>query len=129
MAICAKFIGCRLTKIFMEIKPEISFEDFAKIDLRVGTIISADQIDESEKLVKLIVDLGSDTKRQILAGIKKFYPVEDLVGRQIVIVANLAARQMMSYQSEGMLLAANDELGQPVILQVEKSVPNGSSIK
>lgn len=113
----------------MEIKPEISFEDFAKIDLRVGTIISADQIDESEKLVKLIVDLGSDTKRQILAGIKKFYPVEDLVGRQIVIVANLAARQMMSYQSEGMLLAANDELGQPVILQVEKSVPNGSSIK
>jgi len=113
----------------MEIKPEISFEEFAKIDLRVGTIVSADQIDESEKLVKLVVDLGNENRKQILAGVKQFYPVEDLVGKQIVVVANLAPRKMMGLESQGMLLAANDELGQPVILEPEKSVPNGATIK
>ncbi len=112
----------------MSIKPQVDFEDFAKLDIRVGTIISADQIDESEKLVKLIIDLG-EGKRQILAGIKKFYKIEDLVNRQIVIVANLKSRKLMGFESEGMLLAAGDKEGNPVVLIPEKSVPDGANVK
>ncbi len=112
----------------MPIKPQISFVDFSKIDLRVGTIISADQIEASDKLVKLVVDLG-DEKRQILAGIKRFYPIEDLVNRQIVVVANLEPRNMMGFESQGMLLAANDKDGNPVILVPEKAVLDGANIK
>ncbi len=112
----------------MEIKPIISFEDFAKIDLRVGTIISADELEESNKLIKLIVDIGIE-KRQIIAGVKKFYGVEDLVGKQVVIVANLAPKSLAGFESQGMLLAANNVEGGPVILLPEKAVTDGSIIK
>lgn len=110
------------------IKPIISFDDFAKVDLRVGTIISADDLEESNKLLKLVVDIGIE-KRQIIAGVKKFYNVEDLVGRQIVIVANLEPKSLAGYESQGMLLAANNEEGGPVVLLPEKPVADGAIIK
>lgn len=112
----------------MEIKPTISFDDFAKADLRVGTIISADDLEDSNKLIKLIVDIGIE-KRQIIAGIKKHYKVEDLVGKQVVVIVNLEPKSLAGYESQGMLLAtSNDESG-PIILLPEKPIADGSIIR
>ncbi len=110
------------------IKPVISYEDFDKIDLRVGTIISADELENSNKLIKLVVDIGIE-KRQIIAGMKKYYKVEDLAGRQVVIVANLAAKSLGGFESQGMLLAASTETDSPVVLMPEKTVTDGANIK
>lgn len=107
----------------------IKYEDFAKVDLRVGKVISATQIEESEKLIKLSVDLGEENPRQILAGIKKFYEAEDLIGKNIIVVANLEPRSLMGYESHGMLLAASDENETPVVLTTEKDTPSGSKIR
>ncbi len=110
-----------------ELKPKISFDDFSKIDLRVGTIISADDLEDSNKLIKLIVDIGEE-KKQIIAGIKKQYKVEDIVGKQVVIVANLESRNIAGNISDGMLLAAHDENELPVALFPERIVSDGSQI-
>lgn len=85
--------------------PTISIEDLAKIDLRIGKIINAEVVPEANKLLKLSVDLGTET-RQIFAGIKAAYTPEDLIGKHTVVVANLAPRQMRFGLSEGMLLVA-----------------------
>ncbi len=106
-------------------KPIIEFEEFSKIDLKVAEIIEAEPIMDSDKLIKLQIDLG-DEQRQIVAGIKSFYNPEDLVGRQIIIVANLAPRTMMGYESRGMLLAANGDF--PILLQPMQKVKPGSKI-
>ena len=88
----------------------ISIEDFAKIDLRTARILEAEDVEESNKLIRLKVDLGTET-RQVFAGIKGFYEPESLIGRKIVIVANLAPRKMKFGDSEGMILAAGDDDG------------------
>lgn len=113
----------------------IEFDDFKKIELRVGKIETADLVEGSGKLLKLTVDIGTE-KRQILAGIAKQYTPEQLVGRQIVIVANLAPRMFTLRQnsaqvvleSQGMLLAAHDENGEAVLLMPDKEVLPGSSV-
>ncbi len=105
----------------------ISFEDFQKIDLRVAKIIEAKRVEGSEKLLKLIVDLGNE-KRQLVAGIAKYYRPEDLIGKEIVVVANLEPKKIMGIESQGMLLAANLN-GEPVILIPEKEVPPGTKVK
>jgi len=89
-------------------KPQIAFEDFAKIDLRVAEITHAEPHPNADKLLKLQLDDGSGEPRQICAGIKQFYNPEDLVGKKIVIVANLAPRTIRGEESRGMLLAASD---------------------
>ena len=89
---------------------EISIEDFAKIDMRTARILEAEDVEESNKLIRLKVDLGTET-RQVFAGIKGFYEPEALIGRKIVIVANLAPRKMKFGDSEGMILAAGDDEG------------------
>lgn len=89
-------------------KPEITFDDFAKIDFRVATIVTAEPHPNADKLLKLQVDDGSGTPRQICAGIRAQYSPEDLVGKQVVIVANLAPRKLRGEESRGMLLAASD---------------------
>jgi methionine--tRNA ligase beta chain len=104
----------------------ISFKDFQKIELKVAKIIEAEKIEKSEKLLKLIVDLG-DEKRQLVAGIAKYYRPEDLIGKEIVVVANLEPKKLMGIESQGMLLAANVD-GKPVILIPEKEVPPGTKI-
>jgi len=88
-------------------KPEITFDDFAKVDLRVATIVDAEDHPDADRLLKLTLDDGSDTPRQICAGIKGHYETGDLKGRQIVIVANLAPRTIRGEESRGMLLAAS----------------------
>lgn len=112
----------------------IPFEQFKEIDLRVGEIVTAEPIEGSEKLLRLRVFLGEDSvtglrlERQILAGIAKHYKPEELIGKQIVIVANLEPKQMMGEESQGMLLAADTSDG-PVLLCPERPAPPGASIR
>lgn len=89
-------------------KPEITFDDFARIDLRVARVVHAEPHPNADKLLKLRLDDGSGTPRQICAGIRAQYAPEDLVGKLIVIVANLAPRKLRGEESSGMLLAASD---------------------
>ncbi|MBI4050656.1 MAG: methionine--tRNA ligase subunit beta [Candidatus Doudnabacteria bacterium] len=105
----------------------ISFEEFQRLDLRVGKIIEASRIEGSEKLVKLEVDLGQE-QRQLVAGIGQDYAPEELIGRVIVVVANLESRNLMGIESQGMLLAVDSESG-PVLLMPDKPVPAGSKIR
>ncbi len=106
----------------------INFEDFAKVELKVGTVLEADEVENSEKLLKLKVDLGEDPPRQILAGVKQWYKSEDFVGKQVVVVVNLEPKVMMGLESQGMMLAADSEDG-PVFLTVPKQVPAGTKIR
>ncbi|GAB5495337.1 MAG: hypothetical protein Phyf2KO_04170 [Phycisphaerales bacterium] len=89
-------------------KPEISFDEFAKVDLRVATVLSAELHPNADKLLKLQLDDGSGTLRQICAGVKAYYAPDDLVGKQVVIVANLAPRTIRGEESRGMMLAASN---------------------
>lgn len=106
----------------------ISFDDFSKVELKIGTVLEAEEVEGSEKLIKLKVDLGEEAPRQILAGVKEWYSPEDLVGKQVVVVANLEPRIMMGLGSQGMMLAADSEAG-PVFLTVPKQVPPGAKIR
>ena len=103
------------------IKPEISMEAFSKVDLRVATVIHAEEIPRAKKLLKLEVDLGE--QRTIVAGISSSYKAEDLVGKQIVIVANLKPAKIMGILSNGMLLAAEDEGGLTIATLDKKATP------
>lgn len=115
----------------MDPKPIITYEDFAKLDLRIATIVSAEPHPNADRLLKLQVDLGGE-KRQICAGIKQYYDPATLVGKQIVVVANLAPRTIRGEVSNGMLLAASakdgDEVRDVVVLQPIKEVPSGSTV-
>ena len=106
----------------------INFDDFAKIELKVGTVLEAEDLEGSEKLIKLKVDLGEESPRQILAGVKQWYKPKDFVGKQVVVVANLEPRTMMGIESQGMMLAADCEDG-PVFLTVPKKIPAGTKIR
>jgi methionyl-tRNA synthetase len=107
----------------------INIDDFKKVELKVAKIIEAERIAESEKLLKLKVSLG-DEERQVLAGIGKYYDPADLVGKEIVIVANLEPKSLAGYESQGMLLAATDSVsGEPVIISPVKETTAGSGIK
>ena len=106
----------------------ITYDDFKKVELKIARVLSAEEVPDAEKLLKLQIDLGNDEKRQIIAGIKKQYQAKDLVGKEIVVVTNLEPRMVMGLESNGMLLAASGEAG-PVIIMPEKDVPAGSGIK
>ncbi len=106
----------------------IEFEDFTKVDLRVGLVKEAEKVPKSNKLLRLIVDVGESEPRQILAGISEHYEAETLVGKRIVVVANLKPRKMMGLESQGMVLAASDANGLSV-LTVDRDVAPGSRAK
>jgi methionyl-tRNA synthetase len=106
----------------------ISIDDFVKVELRVAQILVAERIPKADKLLRLEVDLGYE-KRQILAGIAQFYEPEKLIGRKIVIVANLAPRKMRGLESNGMLLAASLPDGAPVLAGFLEEVPLGARLK
>jgi len=107
---------------------KIGIEDFAKVELRVAQIKVAEKVKGADKLLRLEVDLGFET-RQILAGIAEAYAPETLIGRKIVIVANLAPRKMRGLESNGMLLAASLEGGKPVLASFLEEVPLGARLK
>ncbi|MDD5569163.1 MAG: methionine--tRNA ligase subunit beta [Candidatus Pacebacteria bacterium] len=104
----------------------INFEDFQKVDLRIAKIISAEKIEGSDKLLKIEADIGNE-KKQIIAGIGKFYNPEELVGKTAAVVVNLEPREMMGLKSEAMLLAAKD--GENLTLLVpEKEILPGTKL-
>lgn len=112
----------------------INYEDFKKVELKIGKIIAAERVEGSEKLIKLRVDDGGKNEggeaisRQIVAGIGKKYAPEELIGKQIAFVANLEPRKLMGLESNGMILAAHDGEGLPIILCPLTDVPPGSEI-
>ncbi|MFA5291083.1 MAG: methionine--tRNA ligase subunit beta [Candidatus Paceibacterota bacterium] len=106
----------------------INYEDFKKVELRVAEILSAERVEGSEKLIKLEVSLG-DSKRQIIAGIGKVYEPATLIGKRIIIVANLEPRQLMGLESQGMLLAASTETEGPVLLIPDSSIDAGAEFR
>ena len=106
-------------------KPQIQFDDFLKLDLRTATITKAEAHPRADKLIVLQVDLGTE-QRQIIAGLRGFYEPEALVGKQIVVLANLPPRNMRGLESNGMLLAAvNADQSSVVLLTVDKQVAPG----
>jgi len=109
--------------------PEITIDDFAKIDLRVGTVLTAEKVEKADKLLRLTVDIGLEV-RQVVAGIAKVYDPEKLVGRKVVLVANLAPRKLRGVESRGMVVAASlGDDGQPALASFLEEVPNGARLK
>ena len=114
-------------KTFTPVKPEIQFDDFAKIDLRVGTIVAAEKVEKADKLLKLQVDLGFET-RTIVSGIAMHFDAADIVGKQVTVVTNLAPRKMRGIESNGMILMAEDAAGKLKFVQPNEVVDNGSGV-
>ena len=112
----------------------ITFEDFQKLEIRIGKVISVEKVPKSDKLLKFVFDLGGGEKRQILAGMAEFFPnLEELVGKEMPLLLNIEPRKMMGLESQGMILAADDsrEAGpnnQAVLLHPEEEVEPGSRI-
>ena len=111
----------------IEKAPEITIDDFFKTQLRIGQIIKCENVEKSKKLLCSQVKLGSEV-RQIVSGLRPYYTAEEMVGRKVVVVANLKPAKLAGVLSEGMLLCAEDAQGKPVLLTAEKDVPNGVSI-
>jgi methionyl-tRNA synthetase len=108
-------------------KPEIVFDDFAKIDLKVGTIVSAEKVQKADKLLKLQVDLGFET-RTIVSGIAMHFQPEEIVGKQVTVVVNLAPRKMRGIESNGMILMAEDTAGKLHFINPEEKINAGSNV-
>lgn len=107
---------------------KISIDDFAKIELRVGVVKVAERVPKSDKLLRLEIDIGTEV-RQVVAGIAEAYAPEPLVGRKVVIVANLAPRKLRGLESNGMIVAASLEGGKPVLAGFLEDVPVGARLK
>ncbi|MFZ6025305.1 MAG: methionine--tRNA ligase [Bacteroidota bacterium] len=109
------------------VKPEIVFDDFTKIDLKVGAIVSAEKVEKADKLLKLQVDLGFET-RTIVSGIALHFAPEDIVGKQVTVVTNLAPRKMRGIESNGMILMAEDSNGRLHFINPEEKINPGSGV-
>lgn len=106
----------------------ISFEDFAKLEIKIGKILSAEKVEKSEKLLKLQVDFGSE-QRQVLSGIAQFYQPEDVVGKECPFIVNLEPRTIMGLESQGMIMAADPGDGSAVLLHPDKDTIPGSKVR
>lgn len=107
---------------------EIPFDDFMKLDIRIGKVEEATQIPGSRNLLKLVVDFGSE-KRQSVAGLLQYYKAEELVGKKFAFVLNLQRRKLMGIESQAMVLAADDGKGSVVLLCPEKDIGVGSRVR
>ena len=113
-----------------EIKPEISYEDFEKLDLRVAEIINVEEVEGADKLYKLTLDVDDLGERVVCAGIKKYYSRDELKGKKIILLANLAPRKLKGIESQGMILAAvNKEESEVVLLSPESDIEVGSKVR
>jgi methionyl-tRNA synthetase len=106
----------------------ITIDRFIETELKVATVLEAERVPKSEKLIKLRLDVGEETPRQVVAGIGLAYQPEELVGKQVVLVANLQPAKLMGVESQGMVLAASID-GKPVLLNPDAQVPNGTRVK
>jgi methionyl-tRNA synthetase len=108
---------------------KIGIDDFGKVDLRVGQVVSAERVKGADKLLHMKVDIGEEQPRTIVAGIAESYEPEAMVGRKVVIVANLQPRKLRGIESNGMIVAASLEGGKPVLAGFLEDVPVGARIK
>ena len=113
--------------IDIEAKPEITYDDFAKLQLQVGEIIECEEVKKSKKLLCSKVRIGSEV-RQILSGIKACYKPEEMVGKKVMVLVNLKPREIAGMMSEGMLLCAEDAEGNLALMTPEKDMPAGAEI-
>lgn len=111
-----------------KLKPEIQYDDFAKLDLRIGTIIQAEKVEKADKLLKLQVDLGAE-KRTIVSGIAQHFNPQSLVNKQVIVVANLAPRKMRGIESQGMILTAEQSDGKLILVNPDSLTENGSGVR
>jgi methionyl-tRNA synthetase len=109
-------------------KPNISFEDFAKIDIRTGTILTAEKVAKTKKLLKLTIDTGID-KRTVVSGIAEFYEPENIIGQKVLILVNLEEREIKGIKSQGMILMAEDSNGNLCFASATKDISNGGLVK
>lgn len=111
----------------------LTIDEFSKLEARIGVVISAEAVEGSEKLIRLMLDFGEEAPRQILSGIHAWYEPETLVGKQLLFVVNLAPRKMMGLESQGMLMAVDGQDGAPVFLvpdtSFEKKVSPGAKVR
>lgn len=106
---------------------EVPFDEFQKLDIRIGKIVEASQIPGSRNLIRILVDFGTE-KRQAVAGLLQWYKPENLLAKKCAFILNLQKRKMMGVESQCMILAAEDDKGNVVILQPEKDIEEGSRI-
>jgi methionyl-tRNA synthetase len=106
---------------------QITFDEFKRMDLRVGQVLKAEKVEGTQKLVKLEVDIGME-KRQMVAGVAEVYPPETLIGKRIIVVANLKPARIRGIESQGMLLAADLE-GKPIVPFFKEDVPAGTKVR
>ncbi|MFX1518355.1 MAG: methionine--tRNA ligase subunit beta [Promethearchaeota archaeon] len=106
---------------------DVSFKDFQELDIRIGKILNCEKIPGAKKLLKCIIDIGTE-KREIIAGMAEFLSPEELVGKTIVVLVNLEPKKFMGIESQGMILAA-DLKGKPFLLTVESEVPAGTKVR
>lgn len=105
----------------------LKFDDFAKLEIKMGTVVEAERVPNTDKLLKVIVDMGEE-KRQVIAGFGFKYAPEDLVGKQVPIVLNIEKAVIRGVESQGIFVAI-DAFGEPMLLVPEKEIPNGSKVK
>jgi methionine--tRNA ligase beta chain len=105
----------------------ITFDDFKKLDIRIGRVLSAEKVEGTEKLLRLEVDLGTE-QRQVVAGMAESYQPDQIVGKEIPLLVNLEPRKIRGVESQGMILAVDLE-GKPVLLHPEREVPPGSLVR
>ena len=110
------------------VKEEIIYDDFGKLDLRIGTVTSAEKVAKADKLLKLEVDLGFE-KRTIVSGIAQHFDPQVLVGKQVIVVANLAPRKMRGIESQGMILTAEQPDGKLILVNPDAATVNGSTVR
>ena len=113
---------------YMPIKEVIQFDDFAKMDIRTGTILTAEKVEKSKKLLRLQVDLGLE-QRTILSGIAEHFQPEQVIGQQVIVLANLAPRMMMGTESQGMILMAENAEGQLSFVSPTTGWPSGFGVR
>ena len=111
-----------------DIKPTVSFEDFEKLDIRVGTIKNCEKVKKANKLLKFTIDDGTGTDRTIVSGIAKFYNPEELIGKQVCFIANFAPRKLMGIESQGMILSAENFDGSLSVTRIDREVKPGSQV-
>jgi len=105
----------------------ITFDDFMKLDIRIGTVTAADKVQGADKLIRLELDMGGET-RQVVAGMAPAYAPEEFVGKQVPILVNLEPRKLRGIESQGMIVAVDID-GKPVLLIPDKEVPAGSAVR
>ncbi|MDU7036595.1 MAG: methionine--tRNA ligase subunit beta, partial [Staphylococcus simulans] len=108
-------------------KPQITIKDFDKVEIKAATVMDAENVKKSEKLLKIQVDLGEE-QRQIVSGIAKFYEPDDIIGKKVAVVTNLKPAKLMGRKSEGMILSAEKD-GVLTLVSLPNAIPNGAVIK